>query len=405
MIKCPYCGNDSSEEYNFCVNCEKQIKCTNIECKSLLLADKTRCLNCGKPVFVQETSVNEMNSYIHTIEQTAKTYKERREIHASDNAIGQMTPMLSGIPASRPTRPTTIASANTPLQNAPLLVENTGADQLEDVEIDEGANTTNTSVPVQSDASAKALKLFVLSQEGNLIAKEKDFKGKSKKEQQKRIVILAAWAYNQLLQKPIPSKDYLKAVVTAANLYDENFRKMYFPETLREYITVVGNDSIALNNDGEKKANLILEEIENDEIKGAAYWEASARAGKKVNRTSKEDQQKVELWAKDELDTGSLEIRSLGSVRNYAMFAFWAVTVKLNKAHAIKPKEAYLYILKKYTTVPVEAVEFTKSLSRTENAKFFAKNSEGLYYLQELGQKTVESWIDGTVSPKPEATQ
>ena len=183
MIKCPYCAVDSPEEYNFCIGCEKQLKCTNPECGSLLVAGKTRCLKCGRSLVIQETPTTVMNSYIRTIDQTTKTYRERTEIRASDDAVGQMAPLLSGVPAFRPARPNSNAfSNNNPLQNPPLLIDSKNGGQVEEAaEVDENPAPAQPSMSAQGDASSKALKIFVVNEQGGLVARVRDFKGNLKK--------------------------------------------------------------------------------------------------------------------------------------------------------------------------------------------------------------------------------
>lgn len=347
IVTCPYCGTDSPPEYNFCVNCERQIKCTVPECNALLIADKTRCLKCGHSLVVLNNAATQMNSYVRQVDQTTRSYSERTEIHASDEAIGELAPLLAGGARSLIPRPT---FPNNSIKDDPTRL------------LDHNPNQEESSDSPKSDAKPDVYKYFVLDETGSLVAKVRDFKGASKKEQQKRLVIMTTWAYNQIHQKPVPSRDYLRVVAVNSKLHDDNFR-VYVGEAIREYLSGVGSGFI-LSNHGEKKASQIIVDLEDDSVEGSAYWQPSSKSSKKIIRTSKEDQQKIEEWAASELDLGRLDIRSLGSPRNYAMFALWAITVKLQKATLVKPKEAYLFIKSKYETIPVAPDEFTKVLSR-----------------------------------------
>lgn len=391
MVKCLYCGADSPDDFNFCVNCERQTKCTNAECGTVLLPNKTRCLKCGRPLVADNPATVPMNSYIRDVKQTTKTYHERTEIRATNEAVSDLAPLLAGgtrSPIPRPAFPNTV--------NRPLvpMIQEASVDGSRLLEHD----NNYTEPPIAPiDVNSAVRNYFVLDGDDGLVARVRDFKGSTKKEQQKRLIVLTAWAYYALHNGPVPSKDYFKSVAIKSKLHDDNFR-IYLAEAIKEYFSSVGSGFI-LSTDGEKKAFLIIDELNDESVEGFAHWEPSAKTGRKLVKTNRQDQDKIAGWTSHDLDLGKLDIRSLGSPRNYAMFSLWAITVKLQLAAAVKPREAYLYLKGKYETMPVKPDEFTDVLSRKMKTVVFAKNNDGLYYLTEPGQKMVEEWIAGTSTP------
>jgi hypothetical protein len=75
MSKCPYCETQISEKYNFCLNCERQVKCKC--CGELLVVGKSRCLVCGEGIVSQESSQAQMNEFSLEEKQTTKSASRR----------------------------------------------------------------------------------------------------------------------------------------------------------------------------------------------------------------------------------------------------------------------------------------------------------------------------------------
>jgi len=85
MKTCPYCSAEMDEQFNFCIECERQVKC--ITCGSYLLPGKSRCLICGTSVVSATHPSSNLNEYSFEEEQTKGMYKRQVHLKFSDVAI------------------------------------------------------------------------------------------------------------------------------------------------------------------------------------------------------------------------------------------------------------------------------------------------------------------------------
>ena len=392
MFACPYCNTEVNEKYNFCRNCKRQVKCT--QCKEPLEVNEVMCFVCGSSSVSQEVPQAPMNEF--TLEEKHTTKSSYRRINGRfSDAFGQNAGGLFGL--MPPARFTPAPRGNvqnyqqhilpTPLDSQEEFIEHpTDGFGFED--------QLGSSSP-RDESREKALHFFEVTGEDELVAKVTDYKGRSKKDQQQRFVVLYIWAYSHIFGRAVASKEHMNGAAKRASLYDRNFGA-YFDNVAKSYL-MSSDGGYKLNSPGIVMATSIIHEMEDESKKGLPYWESRAKPSKKRNSLSKEDTQKVNEWVEMPLEVGTLDVRALGSATNHAMFALWAITKGLGAMPAVKPKMAYLYLTKRFTTVSVKVNAFTRSLSRSSNTSKFNRNASGLYYLTEEAEREVQSWTKGAV--------
>jgi hypothetical protein len=316
-------------------------------------------------------------------------------VRAATEAISHLAPAF-GL-QSQPPRIISPTRPSEPVPTASGFLPSPSRNDIVD-EVDNSAmppHGTKSTVGANHKASA----LFEADGDGSLTAIEKDFKGKNKKDQQKRFALLYVWAYHQLIGQPMPSREHMLAAAKKAHLFDSAFAR-YFDELVRESLYPSGT---GLKVKPQEEAGLvqeILAEIDNRSITGAPYWKGSLRTKSKRARLSGEEEQTVIEWVSLELNIGPFDIRSLQNGTNYAMFAFWALTRKLRVAPAAKPKMAFRYLKERYKTISIKLRGFTDALSRPSNSTKFKRNEDGLYYITEEAEREVVSWLEGAPIPQ-----
>lgn len=144
MPACPYCQFEISEEYNFCLNCDSQVKCT--QCAKLLIPGKTRCFVCGNLLISKELPQTQMNEFTLEEEQTTKSASRRINARLSDDAFGQAASLFGGMPSARLVPQTTRATPP-PLQKLLPIPEDNQEEVVEQVV--EGSYSVDQSTTYQ----------------------------------------------------------------------------------------------------------------------------------------------------------------------------------------------------------------------------------------------------------------
>lgn len=379
MLSCPYCKRETSESYNLCENCEEQIRCA--KCGSTLVAGRSKCLMCATPVLKSESVVT-INECLLEERQTSRSASRKVSVRFTDAAIEKAAPLLGGlvaIPRINGPHPTT-----RPVIAQPTLPLPDDGNTIEQV-----SEPLHSAPAPASDSKTRALQFFEEEGEG-LVAKTPDFKGQSKKEQQQRFLVLYVWAYYHIFDRAVPSRDHLITAAKRTGLLDKNFAR-YFSTTAQQHL-ITSDGGYKVNTLGTAEALKILGELEDSAIKGCAYWEGSGKSPKPRTPLGKEDAALVDEWLDRPLEFGSFDVRSLKGVVHQAMFALWAITKGLGTVAAVKPKVAFLYLTRKFTTVSANAKQFTDALRK--NPSRFNKNAQGLYYLTESAEREVKQWIE-----------
>lgn len=398
MPECQYCSAELNDRYNFCVNCTRQVRC--LTCGEMLERDKRICLVCGQPLVAAMEEQEQLNEFTFEENQTDNSAHRVVKGRFSDSAVQHVTMLFGGLTRSRPAVP------HAPVHQQPALTtigstEEQVPEQTTEFSDQRDQDTSrDTRVVEEQDDSDrnKALKFFRAHGENEIIPTEVDYAGQSWKEQQRRFIILYVWAYNEIVGHPVPSKANVTEASKRVKVYDANNTHRYYAELANEYLLST-DQGLELNTRGIQLVKGVLAEMEGtSEGEGYVYWKAATKPAAGRSRVSKGDVQLITEWAEKSVDVGDFDTRSLNTSTEWAMFALWSITKRLDAARAVKPSLAYQYLLKRYAAVPVKQNAFSEALRRRGNTNKFQRTPEKEYYLTKQGQQEVESWIDkGTV--------
>jgi hypothetical protein len=396
-ITCPHCKTETSSEYNFCTTCDRQVKCLQLDCNKVLVAGKTFCFGCGKPLAAIATQA-QPNRYIRDVKQRGQNYEEHTEFSVSDHAVSELAPFIAGQMTSRPPQrpfyPTKAQNSVTTQQNQDAVQNALGQSDLPQLP----PADDETQQEDNNGYKSEAMRYFVKDGE-TLVAKHKDYKGTTWAEQQRRFILLLAKAYIDAFNKPIPSKDVFKSAAETASVYDKANFSRYFDKCCRKELTAV-TDGLMLTTDGEKEVDKIISEIENDSKgEGHKYWERSQNTLSKRQRLNKADSDRIKLWAGEEIALGSLDIRNINTPSHYALLALWILTAHLKKVETVRWIDAYYYLKEKYPTITASSLAFSRAMANDANSKYIRASEDDKFFLTPEGQTLVESWINGSASP------
>lgn len=409
-ITCQFCKKLTPLEYNFCVECDNQIKC--LECGKKTFPGKEYCLACAKPLFVRPATNQAPNQYERSVEQDGDKYKEHTRFALSDNAVHEIAPFvvsqtMPGIKArpNAPVPPTSLSNG----QPIDTFYEDLSRNEYKekDAEHDTDAATNKSSeaqVNTNQYSENSSLSRYFQHDGDSLVAVENDFKGQNWTEQQRRFILLYAKAYKDIFNKPVPNKEEIKSAAERLKIVDQNNFTNHLSRAITAHMTQMSN-GLVLNTAGDKEVTKILKQMEEESPKsGYAYWSRPASAPAQQSYLSKDDKARVMTWIDASVDLGQLEIRDVKTARDYALLAFWIIIHHIQKANALKWNEAMLYLTTKYDTTSVKGGAFSKAMTGKGSEKYFTKSGEGAYYLTTDGQKLVENWVSGAVSIKKQTS-
>ncbi|WP_190550358.1 hypothetical protein [Trichocoleus sp. FACHB-591] len=307
----------------------------------------------------------------------------------SDHAVSEIAPFIVGQIISRPQKGThkIVPNAAVVPQQLSLGLED-ALPEMTALQLPEAPSAQTVETNLVGAAS------YFEQDGGYLVANIKDFKGTTWAEQQKRFILLYAAAYNQICGQTVPDKEHFRKAAERASVLDpRNFPK-YLGEITRTYLNEIGG-GFKLNHDGEKEVRAILAQIEDGNIgSGNKYWERNGTTSGKRQRFNKEDKIKIQEWALEEVDIGSLNIRDIHRAKDYALVSLWLLTVHLNKVQAVRSNDAYYYFKEKFKTISVKAETFKEALFKPSNSRYFRK-TEDSFFLTSKGQQIVEAWTTG----------
>lgn len=388
MPNCPYCDNPIDEAYNFCVSCERQIKC--LKCGNHLLRDKSKCLKCGILIDTSQPNSTPMNNFSLEEEQSDNNYSRKLNLSFTDTAIDKVASVLGGYV---PLTPITKVPKRTLFpEQQPILPPFEVLEEKTEPEKDKYSQeqTIDTSVTNFSEANSP-LSYFDKDAQGFLISKTPDYKGKNKKLQQQRFSLFYVWAYNLIFQEAVP-KEHLNQAAKVNGIYDKNYSHYLSDIANRSFVKSDG--TFKLNPGGQAEVNKIIAEMQDSDLKGVEYWSSNRKNSSKTSRKTKDDSQKVSQWLEMQSRFNAFNVKKLNTAVEYALLALYDITKELKTENAVKPGLAYEFLVKKYETVSVNQSNFTKALANTkESSKYFSRTSEGLYYLTPEAESVVEGWL------------
>lgn len=390
MEACAYCNSALSDKYNFCLNCNRQVRC--VHCREMLVPNKPICFVCGKPVVASQDNAEPVNEFTLEEKQTRTTYYKKVQGKLTNTAFGDAASVFSGSPSMRrpivSVNPVIPANTNHQLSlpiNSPELT-------FDGETVSQESVVPNTSSLV-NNASTKdrAALFFEPDGEDALVPIVGDFKGENKGEQQRRYMLLFVHAYNFHFKRAMPSDKLVFVSMRNRSMFDNNCYN-YFNSIATQYL-VKTDAGYKVSLDGLNKIEEIVHEIEDRTKSGFRDWD---KAVKPRNKGSKrEDIQEVNSWVDMPLDLGVFDIRSLKKPTHYALFGIWLITKKLEVAKAVKPGVVYEFLKRRFVAISVNSGKINRALTRRYNASFFQKTSEGLFYLTPEGESKVLQWLQG----------
>ena len=387
MSLCPHCQAEIHEEYNFCIKCEQQVKCT--KCNKLLIFGKTRCLHCGEPIVSNELIQAPMNEFTLEEKQTTKSFYRHIDARLSDQAFGQAASMFGGM-ASAPVQLVT-ESRNTkpspPLEKRLLPSPENQEQAIEPIIQDDSIKEESAVI---SDKE-KALSFFEKNGDQTLVAKITDYKGKTKKEQQQRFLLMYVWAYQCIFAIPVNDKEHLINAAKKASIYDKNWNTNI--NSIVKECLMFADNGYKINVSGENKIQPIIQEIDDEGVKGIAYWKKEkSKTSRKRGYLNQTDEQNIAEWVTEKTSVDEFDIRKLTTGTTFAAFALWILTKELKVETSVKPKVAFEFLKQKYKNISVKQSTFSSALRKNSN-KWFKKTPEGLYFLSEIGEAEIISLI------------
>ena len=414
ILACQHCGDDTPARFNFCVSCEKQIRCIDPACKEEVYPGKEMCLGCGKPLVVRVASNQAPNHFVRKVKQSGNRYEEHTELSVSDNAVGVLAPLFGAghlMPTPRQP-PLAVPKQSTGNTNgvqgnlftlAPGKLLSGHADNANGNELNESGGEEATSekqgsstkeAEIQGEQTGMQIKFFEVHND-SLVATTKDFKGQSWSEQQQNFFALYTNAYYTAFNKPVPNSEHLRSASELVGVIDKKNFSRYLEKFLSAYIMNVAG-GIKLNDDGQKEFQRVLALMENKDSKpGVKYWLRTPVSTQGIPRVSDSDKEKVSSWLVDDVDLGELDIRMLKNPSDYALLTLWIVTKHLEKADAITTGEAFTYLTSKYNTVPIEHNQFRVAFTNNKGTLFNLNKSNNTWFLTPEGEERVKSWISG----------
>ncbi|MDJ0579543.1 zinc ribbon domain-containing protein [Crocosphaera sp.] len=356
-------------------------------CDAVINEEDNFCFKCGTPLSESSSQTTPLNTLSLEEKQTNNSYSKNLKVSFTDNAVDKLASFLGDhISGSLSNGSNGSRQITQPQKKSSLLVsDHENIEQSDNIDND---TVIETNVQEISDNDS-ASNYFEKDGNGVLMQKHSDYKGKSKKAQQERFILVYVWAYNILFQEPVPNKKHLTEAAKKNNIYDSNFTTRL--NNISQRYLVTPDDTFKLNPSGSEEVEKIQTEMADKELKGNSYWNSTRKNSNKASRITNEEIEKIDEWIdkNDEL-IDNFDIGKLNKHLEFAIFALYAITKKLNVENTVKPALAYEYLKKKYTTISVTKKRFGEILAGKNNKKYFEKTPEGLYYLTQEGENIAQ---------------
>ncbi|MEM7760720.1 MAG: hypothetical protein AAF298_21695 [Cyanobacteria bacterium P01_A01_bin.40] len=328
-----------------------------------------------------------MNTFTLQEEQSEKGYSRNINLSFTNETASTVASVVGGyVPFSAPSNRQQVVT--TEQQQQPILPPFQVSEEIVDND-SETQNNTEKKIQNSLDTNS-ASNYFEKDDDGYLISKFPDYKGKNKKLQQQRFSLIYVWAYELYFNSSLP-KEHLNQASKINGIYDHNYTN-YLKDTASRFF-INNSDTFKLNPTGKNEVDKILSEIKDPELKGAEYW--NPRKRNSSPRTNKEEEQRIGQWIKMEssFDNYNFDVRKLKSAADFAILALYQLTKELKVEESVKPALAINYLFKRYTTISKSKRTIKESLAHKNYNKFFCRTDEGKYYLSPEAEKLAESWL------------
>ena len=390
MSNCPYCNVEINEAFNFCIECEKQVKC--LSCSVLLLKNKSKCLSCGSLLQVSQSNSIPMNTFSLQEEQSKKGYLRNINLSFTNETASTVASVVGGyVPFSAPTSRLEVATIERqqqpivpPFQVLEETIENTQQNATLDSE-----DKTEKEIEHYSDTN-NASEYFEQDEEGFLVPQTRDYKGKNKKLQQQRFSLLYVWAYKLILQNSV-SIEHLTKAAKRNGIYDKNYTS-YLSDIANRFFVKM-DDTFKLNPAGEGEVGKVILEIQDSDLEGYEYWNPKKRNSSP--RINEENERNIAQWIQKEsrFDNNKFDVRTLKTAADLAILAIYDITKELKVKNSVKSSLAVNYLLKRYKTISKKKKVLIDTIAHKKYNNYFVKTDKGEYYLSLEAEKLAESWL------------
>ncbi len=387
MNKCPYCNNEFVEDYNFCPNCDNQVKC--IACGKELIPGKTKCFYCGSQIAIENKAP--MNEYSLHEEHSGDTYKLDVQFKVSDTAIEKVGGLLLGNGTSNVVLNFRSRSKEKEIEKPPALLP--PQPQLEANLEKPDVNVEGVGVrTIRQDSQVSLDEVFPV--DDRLEVKIIDFKGKTKSEQQRRFILIYIWGYNKHFGSPVPSRQILISASRDKKLWGTSFSNLI--TRLKADVLIEAKDGLKLSPLGEKEVVKIIEEIKNNEIVGSDYQETKSPRKATMRKKGEQNTQEeihtlVAEWKTKNIDLGSFDVKALHSSmsRQKVQFGLWILENRLGLESA--PLDAVIeFLLQVFPTIGGNQQSLKNSVT---NKKYIGRTAQGECFLTPDGERDIESLL------------
>lgn len=391
MESCPYCATEIVDNLNFCVECEKQVKCLN--CSGVLYLCKARCLKCGEPLKQSLDSQPEMNTYTLEEKVTKSSAFRSLKVKASDNAIGTLMGRLP-FGANTPLQPLDTRKAP-PANLLPALPSDT--DKTITTEPDKqviGEDRRNSEII----DSLKAEHLFTQNSDHGIIPnktlREYISRLSSKKEKQQVFALMFVWAHKEWFDESV-SHENLVAVMKEESQYDSNSRK-HLIEVAKDYFKKVDNQYEVDNYEGTNKVQEIISTIQNPEQSlGVTKIKKGSKRGRPAGQHNKAELEVIKPWLEMPIEhLKDFDTRELKSAPDWVAFGLYILTKILKVQGTVEVGLLYAYLTNKFETMPIKRKAFVNRISDAKSK--FTRNTNGAYFLTPEAEAEVKKLIEGS---------
>lgn len=392
MTTCPYCSTNVDDEFNFCTNCEMQVKCT--KCGHPLLMSKTKCLVCGTLVVDHSTPQFRLNEYSFDEEGDRNFYKRQIHLKFSDIAIEKAGKLLPGYIFPIPSNQIREVRDNEITPELASLTESDGETFVDKHEITESGGELLEEIRDSKDSYSEIEK-WIFRHGDNLEIKLRDFKGKTKKEQQRRLVLLFVWAYRRFFDQPVKSRTPILAIAKGKHIWDTSFSNLI--TNMQQDLIIEDEEGIVLSPTGESEIDTILSELLDDSLDpGYDYWTTKTSTRKSVKSAkTKADTEMikslVDTWLAADIDLGDFDVRKMANVkaRQKVQFGLWVLKNKLNVNQA--PLQAVIqFITRKFPTMGGKEKSLINSVAVKE---YVGRTPQNECFLTPKGEDDVEALL------------
>jgi hypothetical protein len=404
---CPNCDTKiENDAYNFCPGCQKQIRCTNRECRAELKLDSDMCFICGTPI-KQLVSKQQMNTLVLEENYSEQTSSRRVELSVTDNAVDKIPGILAGfgqpINSGRRNLVPTNFQSNRVVGNAlsiPLKEKIVDVESLSgEIPVEDSVDTINV-VPtdLNEDETAEIVNhFFKKNADGSIVALDSLRAGKygdtsgTNRWKARNLVLFFIVAYEHFTGNS-PSKDSIYGAIREEKLFDSNFRDDFTKSIIKKYLSILGSNLFTLHFDGRKQLAKAVQQIFNptEDVNGTR--KRKRPAGRPKGSSTKKDLDLINPLLLIDTGVNEFDTRLLKTAREWAIFSVFIVKTKLKSNLVTKPSILFSYVSKKFENISVSKRAFTDSFSA--NGDFLKKStSDGGYYLTSEGEKLVNELV------------